>query len=35
MTRYRTWVLTDVHGDIWVDSFAAGPAGLHLPTPHD
>jgi hypothetical protein len=35
MTRYKTWTLTDVHGDIWVDSFAAGADGLHLPTPHD
>src|SRR3954454_763928 len=35
MTRYKSWTLTDVRGDIWVDSFAAGPDSLHLPTPHD
>src|SRR5206468_5626180 len=35
MTRTRTWVLTDVHGDVWLDSFAAGNDTLRLPTPHD
>jgi hypothetical protein len=34
MTRYKSWTLTDVRGDIWVDSFAAGHDSLHLPTPH-
>jgi hypothetical protein len=35
MTRYKTWTLTDVHGDVWLDSFAAGNDTLHLPTPFD
>ena len=35
MTRYKTWTLTDVHGDVWLDSFAAGNDSLRLPTPHD
>jgi hypothetical protein len=35
MTRYKSWVLTDVAGDVWLDSFAAGNDSLHLPTPHD
>src|SRR5438045_5566048 len=35
MTRYKTWTLTDVRGDVWLDSFAVGPDSLHLPTPHD
>jgi hypothetical protein len=35
MTRNKTWTLTDVHGDVWLDSFAAGNETLHLPTPFD
>jgi hypothetical protein len=35
MQRFKTWTLTDVHGDVWLDSFAAGNDTLHLPTPHD
>ena len=35
MTRCKTWTLTDVHGDVLLDSFAAGSDTLHLPTPHD
>ncbi len=35
MTRSRTWTLTDVRGDVWLDSFAASNDSLHLPTPHD
>ncbi len=35
MTRFRTWTLTDVRGDVWLDSFAASNDSLHLPTPHD
>jgi hypothetical protein len=35
MTRYKSWTLTDVHGDVWLDSFAAGNDTLHLPTPFD
>ena len=35
MQRFKTWTLTDVRGDVWLDSFAAGNDTLHLPTPHD
>jgi hypothetical protein len=35
MTRSKTWTLTDVRGDVWLDSFAASNDSLHLPTPHD
>ncbi|HEY7308875.1 MAG TPA: aldose 1-epimerase family protein [Gemmataceae bacterium] len=35
MQRFKTWTLTDVHGDVWLDSFATGSDTLHLPTPFD
>jgi hypothetical protein len=35
MQRFKTWTLTDVQGDVWLDSFAAGNDSLHLPTPFD
>jgi len=35
MSRYKTWTLTDVRSDIWLDSFAASNESLRLPTPHD
>src|SRR5918911_2481729 len=35
MTRYRSWTLTDVANDVWLDGFAVGNDGLRLPTPHD
>jgi hypothetical protein len=35
MTRYKTWTLTDVLSDIWLDSFAVGNDSLRLPTPYD
>jgi hypothetical protein len=35
MTRYKSWTLTDVQGDVWLDSFAASNDSLRLPTPHD
>ena len=35
MTRTKTWPLTDVAGEVWLDSFAVANDGLHLPTPHD
>jgi hypothetical protein len=35
MTRYKTWTLTDVRGDVWLDSFAVGNDSLRLPTAHD
>jgi len=34
MTRFKSWTLTDVRGDVWLDSFAVDPSSLHLPTPH-
>src|SRR5689334_690185 len=35
MNRSKSWPLTDVRGDVWLDSFAVGADSLHLPTPHD
>ncbi len=35
MTRIKSWTLTDVHGDIWLDGFAVGNETLRLPTAHD
>jgi len=35
MTRTRSWTLTDVAGDLWVDSFSVGNDLLRLATPHD
>jgi len=35
MTRFKSWTLTDVAGDLWIDSFAVGNDSLRLPTPHD
>jgi hypothetical protein len=35
MSRYKTWTLTDAHGDVWLDSFAASNDTLRLPIPHD
>ncbi len=35
MTRFKTWTLTDVRGDVWLDNFAVGNDALRLPTPHD
>jgi hypothetical protein len=35
MTRYKTWILTDAHGDVWLDGFSASNDSLRLPTPHD
>ncbi len=34
MTRYKSWTLTDVANDVWLDSFSAGNDALRLPTPH-
>ncbi len=33
--RYKSWTLTDVANDLWLDSFAASNDGVHLATPHD
>jgi hypothetical protein len=35
MTRYRSWVLTDIANDVWLDSFGISNVELRLPTPHD
>jgi hypothetical protein len=35
MTRYKSWILTDVLNDVWLDSFAVGNDSLRLATPHD
>jgi hypothetical protein len=35
MTRVKTWTLTDVRSDLWIDSFAVGNESLRLPGPHD
>ncbi len=35
MTRYKSWTLTDVVNDVWLDSFAVGNDSLRLSTPHD
>jgi Domain of unknown function (DUF4432) len=34
MTRYQTWILTDVARDLWLDSFALANDSLDLQTPH-
>ena len=34
MTRYKSWILTDVLGDVWVDSFGVANDTLRLPTAH-
>jgi hypothetical protein len=35
MTRFRSWTLTDVANDVWLDSFSLGNDSLRLATPHD
>src|SRR5712691_1986856 len=35
MTRFKSWVLTDVVNDVWLDSFTVGNENLRLATPHD
>lgn len=35
MTRFKTWTLTDIASDVWLDSFTVGNNSLRLPTPHD
>jgi hypothetical protein len=35
MTRYKTWTLTDIADDVWLDSFAVGNDSLRLATTHD
>jgi hypothetical protein len=33
--RSKSWTLTDVANDVWLDSFTVGNDALRLPTPHD
>jgi hypothetical protein len=35
VTRYKSWVLTDVLSDVWLDSFGVSNDSLRLTTPHD
>src|ERR1700682_878157 len=35
VTRFKSWTLTDVDNDVWLDSFAVGNDSLRLQTPHD
>ena len=35
MARYKSWTLTDVVDDVWLDSFAVSNDSLRLATPHD
>jgi hypothetical protein len=35
MTRYKSWTLTDVQSDVWLDSLHVGSDSLRLPTPYD
>src|SRR5271167_3682730 len=34
MTRFKSWILTDVAGDVWLDSFAVSNETLRLATSH-
>lgn len=34
MQRYKSWILTDLHHDLWLESFATGASHLPLATPH-
>jgi hypothetical protein len=34
MTRFKSWPLTDVANEVWLDGFAVANDGLRLPTPH-
>jgi hypothetical protein len=35
MQRYRTWTLTDVVNDVWLENFSTGSDRLQLGPPHD
>jgi hypothetical protein len=35
MTRFKTWPLTDVANEVWLDSFGVANDSLRLATPHD
>src|SRR5262245_6161038 len=34
MTRYKSWILTDAAGEVWLDGFHTGQDRLPLATPH-
>src|ERR1700692_3649544 len=34
MTRFKSFLLTDLAADVWLDSFAASSDSVHLHTPH-
>lgn len=34
MARFKSWILTDVLNDVWLDSFDVANDTLRLPTPH-
>src|SRR5713101_1816854 len=35
MTRFKSWILTDVSGDVWLDNLSVSNENLRLATPHD
>lgn len=35
MSRYKSWILTDVTSDVWLDSLSVSNDSLRLPTPQD
>src|SRR6516165_1549934 len=35
VTRFKSWTLTDVADDVWLDNFTVGNDSLRLPTSHD
>ena len=35
MTRFKSWILTDVLNDVWLDNLAVSNDSLRLATPHD
>jgi hypothetical protein len=35
MSRFKSWILTDVLNDVWLDSLAISNDSLRLATPHD
>jgi hypothetical protein len=35
MTRFKSWIITDVSGDVWLDSLSVSNENLRLATPHD
>ena len=35
MTRFKSWILTDVLNDVWLDSLAVSNDSLRLATPYD